>query len=185
MRSLTRLVNLILRTVTVSVFAILVICVVWQVFSRFVLGTPSTVTDELARFMFMWVGLIGAAYTLGQRRHLAIDLLTGSLTGTKKRLSDFFILAAIAGFAGFVMVYGGWALVTKTLASGQVSPALRFPMGWVYAAIPFSGAVILFYCLEFTISLINGTGTGPNDPPVEHSPEDSAIPDATLGKADI
>ncbi|WP_068088704.1 TRAP transporter small permease [Polycladidibacter stylochi] len=176
MRTLTRFVNLVLSTVTVCVFSILVICVVWQVFSRFILGTPSTVTDELARFMFMWVGLVGAAYTMGQRRHLAIDLLTGSLTGGKKRASDYFILFMIAGFAGLVMVYGGSQLVMKTLASGQVSPALRFPMGWVYAAIPFSGAVILFYCIEFAIGLFNGTGSGPNDPMPEDDETHSAVP---------
>ncbi len=164
MQALTKLVNTILKTVVVTVFVILVVCVVWQVFSRFILGTPSTVTDELARFMFMWIGLIGAAYTLGMRRHLAIDLLTGSLTGTKKLASDYFITLAIAVFAGVVMFYGGGQLVLKTLANGQVSPALRVPMGAVYAAIPFSGAVMVFYCFEFFVGLLKGTGTGPNDP---------------------
>ncbi|MTI16314.1 TRAP transporter small permease [Rhodobacteraceae bacterium RKSG542] len=166
MNALTRIINYILSSIVITVFAILVVCVIWQVFSRFVLGTPSTFTDELARFMFMWVGLIGAAFTLGQRRHLAIDLLTGSLSGQKKLYSDFFIIAAIAAFAGFIMVFGGSNLVAKTLANGQVSPALRIPMGYVYAAIPFSGLMILYYCLDFVVGLINGTGTGPNDQPV-------------------
>lgn len=164
MQALTKIVNTILKTITVSVFVVLVICVVWQVFSRYILGTPSTVTDELARFMFMWIGLIGAAYTLGMRRHLAIDLLTGSLLGKRKLYSDYFIVLAIAFFSGVIMFYGGGQLVLKTLANGQVSPALRIPMGYVYAAIPFSGAIMLFYCVEFFLGLVNGTGTGPNDP---------------------
>ncbi|KZL27742.1 TRAP transporter small permease [Pseudovibrio sp. Ad37] len=163
MQALTKIVNTILKAVTVSVFVVLVVCVVWQVFSRYVLGTPSTVTDELARFMFMWIGLIGAAYTLGMRRHLAIDLLTGSLVGKRKLFSDYFIILAIAFFSGVVMFYGGGQLVLKTLANGQVSPALRVPMGYIYAAIPFSGGIMLFYCIEFFIGLVNGTGTGPND----------------------
>ena len=170
MQALTKIVDTILKTVTVSVFLVLVICVVWQVFSRYVLGTPSTITDELARFMFMWIGLIGAAYTLGRRKHLAIDLLTGSLTGKRKLYSDYFITLAIALFAGVVMFYGGGQLALKTVASGQVSPALRIPMGYVYAAIPFSGAIMVFYCVEFFIGLVKGTGTGPNDP----MPEDAS-----------
>lgn len=170
MQALTKIVNTILKTVTVSVFLVLVICVVWQVFSRYVLGTPSTVTDELARFIFMWIGLIGAAYTLGRRKHLAIDLLTGALTGKRKLYSDYFITLAIAAFAGVVMFYGGGQLVLKTLANGQVSPALRIPMGYVYAAIPFSGAIMVFYCFEFFVGLVTGTGTGPNDP----MPEDAS-----------
>lgn len=152
-----------LASVTIFVFGILIVCVVWQVISRFVLGSPSTVTDELARFMFIWVGLLGAAYTLGQRRHLAIDLLTGALTGKKKQLSDVLIIVAIASFAGLILVNGGMQLVAKTLSTGQVSPALRFPMGYVYAAIPFSGALMLFYCFDFLVGVLSGNGLGPND----------------------
>ena len=60
---------------SVAVMIALVVCVVWQVFSRYVLNQPSTLTDELARFLMIWVGLLGAAYTVGAQRHLAIDLL--------------------------------------------------------------------------------------------------------------
>ncbi|OKL45852.1 TRAP transporter small permease [Pseudovibrio exalbescens] len=168
MNRITNTVDTILKTVVISVFAVLVVCVVWQVLSRYVLGTPSTFTDELARFMFIWIGLIGAAYTLGQRRHLAIDLLTGPLTGIKKRYSDYFIIAAILTFSLLIMVYGGSQLVMKTLITGQVSPALRVPMGYVYAAIPFSGVVMVYYSIEMLVGLIKGTGTGPNDQPIDH-----------------
>lgn len=163
MRHLTSIVDGLLKVVITIVFSVLVACVVWQVWSRYVLGTPSTVTDEMARFLFMWIGLIGAAYTLGQRRHLAIDLITLHFHGAKKRAADLFIIAAIAAFAVLVMVYGGAQLVSRTLETGQVSPALRVPMGYVYGAIPFSGAVILYYCLLFLVDLLTGSGRGPND----------------------
>lgn len=149
-------VDAILRWVIIAIFSILVVCVVWQVASRFLLGTPSTVTDELARFLFMWVALIGGAYTLGQGRHLAIDLLPMMLTGTRKLLLELLILALISAFAGIVMIYGGSQLVMKTLASGQVTPSLQIPMGYVYGAIPFSGAVMIFYCLTFATDLLSG-----------------------------
>ena len=70
-----------LQFVIVTIFVILVVCVTWQVITRYGLGVPSIVTDELARFLFMWLALIGGAYTYGMRRHLAIDLLTQNLTG--------------------------------------------------------------------------------------------------------
>jgi len=160
--TLTRGVDVILRLVITTAFAILVICVVWQVFSRYVLESPSTVTDEMARFLFIWVALLGGAYTLGQRRHLAIDLLPMVTTGTTRQLVNMGIIAAIAGFAALIMVYGGLALVSRTLETGQVSPALRLPMGFVYVAIPFSGVCILFYCLTFVADLLRD-GRGPNE----------------------
>jgi len=67
----------------VIVMVALVVCVVWQVISRYVLNQPSTLTDELARFLMIWVGLLGAAYTVGAQRHLSIDLLALSLSRPK------------------------------------------------------------------------------------------------------
>jgi len=162
MATLTKVVNGVLVTVIVAVFSVLVAGVVWQVFSRYILGTPSTVTDEMARFMFMWVGLLGAAYTLGQRRHLAIDFLSSSLSDRSKRAVDMLITACIGSFAALVMVYGGTQLVVRTLVSGQVSPALRLPMGYVYVAIPFSGLAILYFCIDFFRDILRN-GRGPND----------------------
>lgn len=160
-------VDLLLKTVIVVIFVVLVACVSWQVISRYILGTPSTVTDELARFLFMWLALIGGAYTLGLKRHLAIDLLTQRLRGRRRSLSEGFVLFAVAGFAALVMVKGGGQLVLKTIASGQVTPALQIPMGFVYGAIPFAGAIILFYCAIFAFDLWR---YGPSDPEADAVP---------------
>ena len=153
MKHAVRVVNGLLGSLTVAIFTILVICVVWQVFSRFVLGTPSTSTDEIARFLFMWVAFMGAAYTLGQKRHLAIDIVSLWLEGKSLRNVRIVVFLIIGAFVSIVMIYGGWQLMMKTLASGQVTPALRIPMGYVYGAIPFSGATMLFYCIALIIEL--------------------------------
>ena len=116
---------------------------------------------ELARFLFMWLAFVGGAYTLGLRRHLAIDLLTQKLSGRARIISEIFVLFAIFGFATSVMIRGGSQLVLKTMASGQVTPALQFPMGLVYGAIPFAGAIIVFYCVIFAFELWRD---GPSSP---------------------
>ena len=59
-------------------------------------------------------------------------------------------------FAGFALVHGGWLLVTKTLATGQLSPALGIPMGYVYAAAPISGAFFLLFVVGNLVRLITG-----------------------------
>lgn len=70
----------------------------------------------------MWVAMIGAAYTTGQHRHLAIDLLVMKLSGARKQFVSLFIQIAIIAFAGIVLVYGGSTLVSSTLESGQITP---------------------------------------------------------------
>ena len=85
---------------SVAVMIALVVCVVWQVFSRYVLNQPSTLTDELARFLMIWVGLLGAAYTVGAQRHLAIDLLAMTLPPRRQALLSVIINLLIFIFAG-------------------------------------------------------------------------------------
>lgn len=136
---------------TVVMMIALVICVVWQVFSRYVLNQPSTLTDELARFLMIWVGLLGAAYTVGAQRHLSIDLLAMSLKGRKQAVLQLLINLLIFSFAGLVVVTGGIKLIDKTLSTSQVSAAMQIPMGYVYFILPLSGAVMMFYALNFII----------------------------------
>lgn len=139
-------------TICLSVF--LVICVVWQVLSRYIFAAPSTITDELSRYLFMWVAMIGAAYTTGQKRHLAIDLLVMKLSGTRKFLAEFFIQVAITAFAVIVLIYGGSVLTIQTLAAGQLTPALGIEMGYVYLCLPITGILMVLYSIDFIFLLI-------------------------------
>lgn len=149
MNKLVICINRGLAAFTISLSTVLVFCVIWQVLSRYVLGRPSTVTDELARYLFMWVALIGAAYTTGLKRHLAIDLLTMKLSGKRKLINEIVIQIAIALFSYAVLVHGGLQLAMKTLATGQLTPALGLKMGYIYFCLPISGALMIFYSAIF------------------------------------
>ena len=135
----------------VVVMLLLVACVVWQVFSRYALNAPSTFTDEAARYLMMWVGLLGGAYTVGLQRHLSIDILSGSLTGRAYRLVQLLINLIILAFAFLIIFKGGIDLVGKVLSRGQVSAVMRIPMGYVYLALPISGAFMMFYSALFVV----------------------------------
>lgn len=139
--------NKLIKSFIVLISLVLVACVVWQVISRYLLGSPSIATDEIARFLFMWVGLIGAAYATGQKQHLAIDLLLMKQKGKRKILLEILILAVMAFFAGVVLCYGGMNLVQDTYQSGQISPSLGISMGLVYLCLPIAGGIMLLYIL--------------------------------------
>jgi TRAP-type C4-dicarboxylate transport system permease small subunit len=132
-----------------ALMGVAVVNVVWQVASRYVVQSPSPYTDELARYVLIWLGLFGAAYGAGQRMHLAIDLLPQKLTGGPKHLLGMLIEAVVFSFALFVMVFGGLRLVALTLMLEQTSAALQVPLGYVYLALPLSGALIMFYATLF------------------------------------
>jgi len=145
---LRNLIDKILEVFLVVIMAVLVIDVLWQVASRFILNDPSSFTDELAGFLLIWVGLFGAAYASGKKQHLAIDLLPQKLSPPKRRYLDAFINLMIVVFAVIVMVIGGTRLVYITLDLNQVSSALELHLGYVYLVLPISGLLITYYAID-------------------------------------
>lgn len=137
----------VLAAILVALMSIMVINVLWQVASRYLLGAPSLFTDELANFLLIWVGLLGAAYAAGQRSHLAIDILPNSLTGKKKRNLNIIIGILTIIFSLTIMVIGGARLVHITLSLDQISATLQVPLGYVYLVMPISGLLIIYYTI--------------------------------------
>jgi len=129
----------------VVIFALMVVDVLWQVFSRYVIGQSSSFTEEFARFALIWLTLLGAAYLNGRRAHLTMDFLTRKLSPDDLRKRKKTIAWFMFFFAFIVMVIGGGNLVYTTLRLGQVSPAIGVPLGIVYAVVPISGLLVCFF----------------------------------------
>jgi len=144
-------VDRILGGVVAALMGLAVVNVLWQVFTRFVLGDPSAFTDELARYLLIWVGLLGSSYATGQRLHLAIDLLPTMLTGRARQILQLMIDGSVLVFALGILVAGGAHLVGLTSSLGQSSAALGLPLGGVYAVLPISGALMAFYAIHFLV----------------------------------
>jgi len=132
---------------------VLVLNVLWQVTSRFVVGHPSSFTDELAGFLLIWVGLMGAAYATGQKQHLAIDLISGKLAPQNKKRLDTLINLLIIIFASLILIVGGANLVFITFHLHQISPALQISVGYVYTVLPLSGLFIIYYAVTDIVVL--------------------------------
>ncbi|GAB5409112.1 MAG: TRAP transporter small permease [Balneolaceae bacterium] len=135
-------INRILKTVLVVLMGVLLIDVCWQVFSRYILQSPSSFTDELARYLLIWLSLLGAAYMVGEKEHIAINILSKKLD---KRLQSIIINGSVLVFSVLVMVIGGTNLVLTILSLDQLSATLQIPMGYIYLALPLSGILISFY----------------------------------------
>lgn len=93
----------------------MVAVVLWQVFSRTVLGNPNTVTEELVRFGLVWFAMLSSAYVVGQKAHLAVTVLSEKLSGKKSKILEVVVQSLFLVFATMIMVYGGWNAVTLTM----------------------------------------------------------------------
>ncbi len=144
-------VDRILELLVITIMSVLVIDVLWQVASRYLMKSPSSFTDELAGFLLIWVGMLGAAYGTGNGLHLAIDLLPSKLPPKKRKVLDLVIHSLVGLFALTVMVIGGIWLVYTRFYLGQISAALELPLGYVYLVLPVSGIFIVYYSIHNTI----------------------------------
>ncbi|MGI9551034.1 MAG: TRAP transporter small permease [Aurantibacter sp.] len=147
--------NKVIETLLVFIFGLLVIDVVWQVISRYVVGQSSSFTEEFARFALIWLTVLGAAYINGRKEgHLSMDFLLSKLPEKKKTKRKKVIQVLMALFALIIMIIGGGNLVYITLSLGQISSALQIPLGFVYAIVPISGLMILFFSV-YNIKKLN------------------------------
>lgn len=151
MKKVIEILHKIVAKICIVLMAAIVIDVTWQVVTRFILKNPSSFTEELAGFLLIWIGLLGASHALYTRAHLGIDILTYKLKGPKKQSVEILVYTLVALFALFVMVIGGIRLVNLTLTLRQVSPAMGIPMGYVYLVLPISGILMILYSLTFII----------------------------------
>nr|WP_217877197.1 TRAP transporter small permease [Pseudoalteromonas shioyasakiensis] len=140
----------------VAMFAIVAV-VSWQVFSRFILRSPNSYTEELARFLLMWIGVLGASYAYRTRAHLGLDLFYQKMIPTLRRKCSFLIEFSVLITALSLLVYGGGMLMNLSFALDQRSAALGINMGFIYAALPISGVLITFNCIENIIYFFRQT----------------------------
>lgn len=138
----------ILEKFVAAILAILVIDVLWQVISRYILSSPSSFTDELAGFLLIWVGLFGSAYVAGKNEHLAIDLMLQRSGPARRKFLEIFISICIVLFSFTVLIVGGTWLVYTRFALEVKSAALQIPLGYVYIVLPISGLLITFFTID-------------------------------------
>ena len=153
MKKFQHTLNRVLEVFLVFLMTVLVLDVLWQVFSRYLLSSPSSFTDELAGFLLIWVGVLGAAYVAGRKEHLAIDILLQKSPPARQRLLLYLIHSLIFLFALSVMVTGGMVLMYTRFVLQVKSAALQLPLGYVYIVLPISGLIIMYYEVLHIISL--------------------------------
>ena len=151
----------ILGVTLVFLMAVMTLDVLWGVTTRYVLGSQASWTEELARFLLIWIGILGAAYASGQKMHLAIDLLQPRLAFRPQKKLQIALSIVIIVFVLAVLIIGGIRLLYITQTLGQLSPALRIPMAFIYAVLPLSGCLIIYYKIDELKRLFHSLGSPP------------------------
>ena len=111
----------------------------------------------MARFLLIWIGVLGAAYAFRTGVHLGLDVLPKKLTGIPSSILKWFTLVVVMIFAVAVLIVGGVSLVTLTWELKQYSAVLGLPIAFVYSVIPVSGTLICIYAIAAAVADEPGT----------------------------
>ncbi len=127
---------------------LLVFDVVWGVFSRYVLGEQTKWTEELARFLLVWVSLLGGAVAFGTKGHLGVDFFVGKFDPAVRKIMEVLSHLVVLFFAVAIFLYGGGRVVYDAFVLEQMTPALGWKMGHVYLALPIAGFFMVLFTIE-------------------------------------
>lgn len=134
---------------------IMSVIVLLQVFFRFVVYMPFPWSEEIARYLMIWVGMLGSFVALRKGRHIGVSFLVDRLPAAVTRVLTPFIQFALIAFLAVIAVQG-WKLALFNAA--QKSPAMMIPMVYPYLAIPV-GALLMI--LELTAVFFTGLFSAP------------------------
>lgn len=117
----------------------------WQVIARYILNNPSTMSEEIIRYMLIWFTLLAAAYVFGKNKHIAILFVRESMPQKIQVFLTYLSQVTVLLTVAVVFIYGGIKITMLTIP--QIAPATGISMGFVYAALPVSGVITLFYTI--------------------------------------
>lgn len=150
---LRRVVDLLLDAMCALVMAAIVAMTAFQVANRFLIQYPITWTEEIARFMAVWICLLGAARCVRERSHIEIDLLVNLLPARAQWLLSLVVHALFLLLCAILIQQ---TVSILPIVGRQTSPAAMLPMSWVYLATPVSAAIMIFYLLDSLVELLRG-----------------------------
>jgi TRAP-type C4-dicarboxylate transport system, small permease component len=132
-------------TILVVMTCVLIAVGAAQIFFRYVVDYSLFWSEELMRYLFVWLVMLGIGIGIRQKAHVAVDALASLMGPSAQRIMNIFIcLLGLAFFILFIKL--GWDFAMKYM--GQQSPAMRLPMGYVYLALPLCGLLSSFFYVE-------------------------------------
>lgn len=161
----------VLKVLCIVLFSVLVLVVVWQVFTRQVLGAPSPWTTVTAQYMFVWLSLFAATLVFGERGHIAVDFLALRAPDVARHVLIVLVQGCTLAFAVLVMVWGG--IRGMSMSWDQVIPGFPFTVGLMYLALPATGLMVAFLALEDLVLALRGDDLAPLEETDDEAAESS------------
>ncbi|KGP90636.1 C4-dicarboxylate ABC transporter permease [Pontibacillus chungwhensis BH030062] len=148
-RSILDRINKLTEDITALFLLIMVLLVFVKILTRVLFQSSFPWTEELSRYLMIWITFLGASIAFKYAAHIGFDLIVNKLPGMLKKI--FQVISAIACLTFFILlIVKGYELCGRSMV--QSSPALDLPMAYVYAIIPISGILMSINLVDTTIN---------------------------------
>ena len=145
MKNVKKGLDKVIATICVVVFIAMVLLTTFQVISRYVFNSPSSISETLTRYAFVWLIILSATYVFGQKDHICISFLKDKCKGAVRKALNIIIECVIIIFSASIMVFGGFVVTQMNML--QYDSMLKIPTGIIYSVIPICGVFIIFYSI--------------------------------------
>lgn len=122
----------VLNAVITSMMFVMCAVTVWQVFARYVLNDASSWSEEVARYMMLWMVMIGSAVVIRTGGHVTVTVL---IDRVPERALKVILLLRDAAMLFTLVVVGWYGLGFATMNAVQLSAAMDLPLNYIYAAL--------------------------------------------------
>lgn len=130
-----------------TLIAVSVVIIFVQVIMRYVFSNSLSWSEELARYLFLYSIWLGASFAVKKSSHLRIEIINNMLKGKKSIMFDSLGLIIWLVFTIYLTYITG-NLTLQIFARGQLSPAMRIPMGYAYLSVPFGCSVMIIRLVQ-------------------------------------
>ena len=146
MKNIINKIEKITEYILVILLVLLVVMVFFQVINRFILRIPAAWTEEIGRFLFVWVSAVGIALALRKKAHVGLSMIVDSLP---KGLRKIIQLIAKIIMLAFYLIILYWGSIWSYYGLMESTNSLQWvPMFYVYIAIPFSALLLIIFSID-------------------------------------
>ena len=143
-----RLSDFVMKAEEVAIFVLLLGMVASsfaQVVFRLIIDHPLAWSEELSRYLFVWLSFVGGALAVAEGSHFKMDLLAALIKDQRKKIIINIIVSVLILIFSVVLIIYGAKLVA--MVRTQKSPALRISMSIPYLALPLNGLLSTFHVI--------------------------------------
>lgn len=133
-------INRVVTWIAVAMLVVMSSVIFTQVVFRYALAAPLPWSEELARYLMMWLTFLGAGLAVRKKALLGMEVLVRALPKVLNRIAVGLVFLIQSVFLIVVLIYG---VKMTIITSRQLSPAMLIQMSWPYLSIPVGAALML------------------------------------------